>query len=582
MKSTKSLILVIALAIFGESLFSQTPAFPTAEGYGMWASGGRGGKVVEVINLEDKDKYGNPVVGGFRWALAQYPGEPITVVFKVSGIIDLKGSDLRCKRDGVTVAGQTAPGDGICIKGGKVNFGGSTNLIIRHMRFRVGLLSTGGFIDGAALGLENGGRFIIDHCTFGWSGEENMTIYDDTALTIQWCIIHEGLYDVGHPKGVRSYGSQWGGQSSTYHHNLLAHNVNRTPRFNGARSNDHIVLVEYVNNVNYNWGKENSPYGADFDAGGVSHKVNMVNNYYKPGPARPGTSASYFVQSSFNSEQNTSQIAHWYMSGNYMEGSANTAKNTDNTLGLDASAYIAKGVSKDKLIDTAAFAAPYPVTTESAQDAFLSVLAGAGAFPRDTNDRRIIHEVETGTAIGTGNYSAQALGIIDNPDVVGGFPVFETYHTVADNDHDGMADYWEVANDLDTTDAEDRNIISYAGYTNLEVYLNGLAGEYIDSFSYPTPIYTDPPEDTTAIINRHAITTQPKISTYMNYSESVLVIQSEVSIRSVTLFDMHGRKVGQYRGLNLTEINVSELSKGLYIAQFETESKYIRRLKFIR
>ena len=579
MKNITSLFLVIAYAIFGGSVFAQAPAFPSAEGYGMYASGGRGGKVVEVTSLEDKDRYGNAIPGGFRWALAQYSGEPLTVVFKVSGIIDLKGSDLRCKRDNVTIAGQTAPGDGICIKGGKVNFGGSTNLIIRHMRFRVGLLSSGAFIEGAALGLENGSKFIIDHCTFGWSGEENMTIYDDSELTIQWCIIHEGLYDVGHPKGVRSYGSQWGGQTSTYHHNLLAHNVSRTPRFNGARSNDHNVLLEYINNVNYNWGKENSPYGADFDAGGVSHKVNMINNYHKPGPARPGTSSSYFVQSSFNPDQNVSQIAHWYMSGNYMEGTANTAQNADNTLGLDASPYIDKGISKDALIDSVPFEPPYSLNIESAQDAYQSVLAEAGAFPRDTNDRRIIHEVETGTATGKGSYSTQPVGIIDHPDSVGGFPTYNTYNIVADNDHDGMADYWEVANDLDTTDAEDRNIVSYAGYTNLEVYLNGIVGEHIDSFSYPEPVYIDT-IDTTSVINRH-IEIQ-KIKAYPAYAGTKLIIQGNEYVQSIVLFDLKGRKVGYYSGTNLTEIDISSLPKGLYIGQFETNTKFIQRLKFIK
>jgi pectate lyase len=251
------------------------PAFPSAEGYGMWATGGRGGMVVEVTNLLD-DAAGT-TEGSLRWALKQYSSSPLTVVFRVSGVIQLV-ADLRVNRSyGTTIAGQTAPGDGICIRGAKCNFGGCKNLVIRHLRFRIGLKGDTLFAPGGSIGIENASDWIIDHCTFGWSGEENMTIYDNNNTTVQWCILHEGLYACGHAKGARSYGSQWGGQTATYHHNLLAHNVSRTPRFNGARSNDINVLIDYVNNVNYNWGKQNSCYGGDIE--NRTHRVNFVNNY---------------------------------------------------------------------------------------------------------------------------------------------------------------------------------------------------------------------------------------------------------------------------------------------------------------
>ena len=168
----------------------KAPAFPTAEGFGKWATGGRGGKVVTVTNLED-DAAGS-IEGSFRWALKQYPGEPLTVVFNVSGIIDFKGHDLRSNRSNVTIAGQTAPGDGICFKGGCLNFGGSRNLIIRHIRSRLGLLNETDFIEGASINIENGGNFIIDHCSFSWSAEEVVNVYDNDNTTIQWCVISEG------------------------------------------------------------------------------------------------------------------------------------------------------------------------------------------------------------------------------------------------------------------------------------------------------------------------------------------------------------------------------------------------------
>lgn len=475
--------ILVAIFLIGNSvgIFAQTPAFPTAEGYGMWAAGGRGGKVVEVTNLED-DANGT-IEGSFRWALKQYPSDPLTVVFRVSGVINL-GSQLRSGRtNGLTIAGQTAPGDGICIRGAKCNFGGSRNLIIRHIRFRIGLKEledgTTEFIDGGSIGIENASNWIIDHCTFGWSGEENMTIYDNNLTTVQWSILHEGLYDAGHGKGLRGYGSQWGGQTSTYHHNLLANNYNRTPRVNGARSNDLEVLMDYVNNVNFNWGKANSAYGGDLDHSGRTHRFNMINNYYKPGPARPGTAASYFVQSSFHPEQTTAKIAQWYMDGNYMEGSANVAKNEDNYLGLDASYYTDRGIDKAALISPIPFEVPYHLAIETAQEAYESVLANAGAFPRDTVDRRIIREVRTGIPT-YGSSFGPFTGIIDKPSDVGGYPEYQTYNTITDEDHDGMADDWEMANDLDPSNPDDRNKVVNAGYTCLEVYLNSLVGEHID------------------------------------------------------------------------------------------------------
>jgi len=485
MKGYYRIILTQIIIVLGCNLagFAQAPAFPTAEGYGRWAKGGRGGKVVEVTNLND-DAAG-ATSGSLRWACKQYPSEPITVVFRVSGIINLV-ADLRVNRStGFTLAGQTAPGDGICIRGAKCNFGGSANFVIRHLRFRIGLKeltdSTTAFIAGGSIGIENANNWIIDHCTFGWSGEENMTLYDNKLTTVQWCLLHEGLYDSGHGKGARSYGAQWGGQTSTYHHNLLANNVSRTPRVNGARSNDINVLMDYVNNVNYNWGKENSCYGSDMDASGKTHRLNMINNYYKPGPARPGSSASFFTQASFHSEQSTSKIARFYLKGNYMEGSANPSINTDNTLGLDASAYTAKGIVKAALISEAPFEVPYQLKIETAQSAYETVLAGAGAFPRDTIDRRIIHEVKTGTATYHGRYNNYAkTGIIDSPFEAGGYPEYKTYNTITDNDHDGMDDAWELSNGLDPNNPDDRNNMVKSGYTCLEVYLNSLVGEKID------------------------------------------------------------------------------------------------------
>lgn len=223
----KLLFFFIALTLSFQFVDAQTLAFPTAEGYGKFAKGGRGGKVVFVENLDDYIAYNNleaPIPGSFRWALKQYPGEPLTIIFRVSGTILLKPyivsgrnqNDIRSSRPNLTIAGQTAPGEGITIRNSKVNLGGSVDLIVRNIRFRIGENAADGtFIPGGSMGCENAVNVIFDHCVFGWSGEENITMYDNRFTTVQWSMMHEGLYDDGHGKGNRSYGGQCGGVNST-------------------------------------------------------------------------------------------------------------------------------------------------------------------------------------------------------------------------------------------------------------------------------------------------------------------------------------------------------------------------------
>ena len=239
----KHFLLALLLAAAPLAAQSQLPAFPGAEGFGRYTSGGRGGQVVYVTSLADSGE------GSLRWAVQQYPGEPLTVLFAVTGEIRLL-SDLRIKRDNYTIAGQSAPGLGIVITHNKVNFGGSRNFIVRNIRFRIGHSDAqGNLITQNAVGAENCEQFIFDHCDFGWSTEENMNTYDSHFITVQYCIVHEGLNRSGHPKGDRGYGCQWGGSPATYHHNLLVNNNKRACRFNGAQSNDYVVYLDYINNV---------------------------------------------------------------------------------------------------------------------------------------------------------------------------------------------------------------------------------------------------------------------------------------------------------------------------------------------
>jgi len=553
MKKTKQTIFAIFLALFTANLIvSQTPAFPTAEGHGKWASGGRGGQVVSVTNLED-DGVGN-IPGSFRWALRQHPGSPITIVFKVSGIIDLKGIGIRSKRNNITIAGQTAPGDGICIKGGNVNLGGSFNLIIRHMRFRVGSHPNGTFISGAPFSLENGGNFIIDHCSFSWSAEEALGMYNVLNQTVQWCMFTEGLFAAGHPKGSRGYGPVIGGVNTSFHHNLIAHTVRRSPRFGCSDPNDNHQFIDFVNNVNYNWGRANACYGGENERNRWgSSRINIMNNYYKPGPAYDGSRRSWLTAASWSSLVGTDSLyfTRYHLSGNYIEGSANANININNNNGLDISAYVsavtAYTVQMRHLTSSVPFIPNEPIIMESAHDAYNSVLRNVGAFPRDTVDRRIIREVKEGVATHNGSFNNwQLTGIIDNPSQVGGFPSYNTYNQIVDNDNDGMDDFWEIQHGLDPNDPEDRNRVTLTGYTALEVYLNSLVGEQIE-LKFNTGLYQQ--------------------SMKINYfvSNNTLFIQGGNPIDQVEVFAISGKKI---KDLNLhfdDGINISTLTQGAYI-----------------
>ena len=478
-------------------------AFPTARGFGKYVSGGRGGKVVEVTNLEDDPK--NPSEGSLRWALTEAGKENATIVFRVSGVIKLevnaqKKRELRASLKNVTIAGQTAPGEGILIRGGKVNLGGSDNVIIRNLRFRIGEIDEADlakatdsrFIAGAGLGIENAKNIIIDHCCFGWSGEENMTLYDNHFVTVQWCIIHEGLYDAGHLKGKRSFGNQWGGSPATYHHNLLAHNYNRSSRLNGASSvtEDRNVFMEYFNNVNYNWGKQNSCYGGENEAGTYSsHECNFVGNYYKPGPSTP--SNSYFMELSAarSGKVLNEKPSRWYFNGNVMEGNATAT--SDNWSAIhNNTTYTVEGMKSETLIYPSSEYTRlakcqfddydlYLTPTETAEQAYEHVLQWAGTLNRDQTEQRIVNEVRNKQAQYKGTTLNKA-GFIDSPEDAEGWPAYAIGTAPMDADHDGMADDWELANGFDPTNAEDRNVVaSPEGYTALEVYLNSLMGEVI-------------------------------------------------------------------------------------------------------
>ncbi len=479
-------------------------AFPTAEGFGKNATGGRGGKVVIVTNTQDSGE------GSFRWALEQCKlNEATTVVFSVSGKIELK-SEIRCKAKNFTIAGQTAPGDGICIIKNEINFGGSENFIIRHMRFRVGDKDASGKdLNATCLRIENANNFIIDHCSFSWASEENTDFIDNHFSTVQWCISSEGLYYSVNGKGARAYGGAWAGSSSTYHHNLFANCNSRTPLMNGARGKDPgqdiTVYMEYINNVNYNWGSQMATYGGmdeSQDANYHGWSCNFVNNYYKPGPATVARvkSPKFLRQSSARNAASAPLrgVSKWYFNGNVMENHADlTADNwkgiyTDDNYPyslaeMKASSFITS-TGKDNYERYWYDWNAYTLFDEyeTAEEAFQSVIAdqnGAGAFPRDAVDKRIMKEVKSGTCTytGAGRDDGPIPGIINHPSDAEGFDNlhYTTSRAIVDKDQDGMDDAWEIEVGLNPNDPEDRNKTTKSGYTALEVYLNKLVNENI-------------------------------------------------------------------------------------------------------
>ncbi len=471
---------------------TQILAFPTAEGFGKYATGGRGGQVVTVTSLADDGSEGT-----LRWAVGQYPDEPITIVFAVSGQITLT-SQLNIKRNDWTLAGQTAPGDGIVIARNKVNMGGSENFIVRNVRFRAGALDTNGDnLMENSVGAENCANYIFDHCAIGWSVEENMNTADSHFLTVQYSMVHEGLYDAGHSKGARGYGSQWGGSPATYHHNLLANNKSRSPRFNGARGEDYVVFMEYINNVNYNFGSNGGCYGGENTADITSynglnsaHECNFMNNYYKPGAASSAASSVVYVNSSYARSGATSWApAQWYVDGNVIEG--NATGTSDNWSAMEAETYTLDQIKSEERIVTETpyykYSALGNIGTyipsrymmydfETAEQAYNTVVEKAGTINRDKVEQRIADEAKNGTYTYTG--SVQSLkGIIDLESDAEGFFDYSTDYTVpTDTDADGMPDEWEAKYNLDPAVA-DQNMVNADGYTALEVYLNSLMGE---------------------------------------------------------------------------------------------------------
>lgn len=508
------------LLALGLSASESTPAFPGAEGHGRYVTGGRGGEVRHVTNLNDSGP------GSLREALSGTKAK--IIVFDVSGYIDLR-SQLNVTSN-TTIAGQTAPEGGITLRYYTLYFGNCDNVIVRFIRSRRSQVKD--VNDGAdATWGRNRKNIIIDHCSFSWSIDEVASFYDNRNFTLQWSTIAEGLANPGHSKGAHSYGGIWGGKNASFHHNFVAHIQNRAPRFNGARyawdgydkavysSTVDAERVDFRNCLMYNWGNGNGCYGGP--GGGY---INMVNNYYKAGPGTKNKTR--VTQVSVASDGNAAgsslkgYASRYYISGNYVAAAPNP-ENYDWTgviydsglVSQNGERYIADAahlygenvsyaningkdcvsLKLDGQID------PGEVTTHSATDVYDKILDYCGAsLYRDDVDVRYMEETRTGTTTYKGNVAyvdangksyptSKTLGILDfinNPNGeqisgTAGYPELpsnvrpEGY----DSDGDGMPDAWEIAQGLNPNDASDAKLYTLdtrGWYTNVEVYINSL------------------------------------------------------------------------------------------------------------
>ena len=530
----KKSLSIIAASLISISTMSQAPAFPGAEGHGRFVTGGRGGKIYHVTNLNDSG------TGSFREAVKS--GKRI-IVFDVAGVIALK-SDLKFA-DNITILGQTAPSPGITLRYYTVQPG--SNNIIRFIRIRRGQEKD--INDGAdASWQRNKTGIIFDHCSFSWSIDEVASFYDNNNFTMQWCTVAESLTNPGHSKGAHGYGGIWGGKLASFHHNFVGHLMNRGPRFNGARYG----WTGYTSNKEYStykWQNTVQAENVDFrncvmyNAQGTCYggpgggQINIVNNYYKAGPSHSLKSTTLnglkvdvstgkergsqdritlvTLSTKDNSDKNHPELydmtSRYYINGN----------TTETTKGSKTANKDWKGVSYDKGIpslngeyyspdaknfygDAVAHTTisgkscvkikmdePAPtgqVTTHSAAEAYEKVLAYAGAsLYRDEIDARYMEEARTGTAKFKGSIT-KSPGIIDKVSDVNGYTEANfgkgSRPAGFDSDKDGIPDEWEKANGLNPNDASDAlscSLDKKGYYTNIEVYANSLVENIMKS-----------------------------------------------------------------------------------------------------
>lgn len=454
---------------------AEIPAFPGAEGGGKYSFGGRGGRVIVVTNLNDDGE------GSFRWACEQ--GGARIIVFNVAGIIRIK-TPVIIRAPYITIQGQTAPGDGVCLAGESVWIN-THDVIIRYMRFRRGETWVGRRDD--AIGGNPIGNIMIDHVSASWGLDENMSMYrhmynDSTGkiedkfptvnITIQNSIFGEALDTWNH-----AFGSTLGGENCTFMRNLWANNAGRNPSvgWNG--------IFNFVNNVVFNW------VHRSIDGGDYRAQFNIINNYFKPGPATPKNNVGHRIlkPESGRSKLKEKYYGRAYVNGNIMEGYPAITKDNWN-----GGVQVEEEDNAGEYMANIKWPKPLPMpelTILKAEEARQYVLMNAGATlpKRDAVDTRIVKQVTTGKIEVDPNVVAPTtqfkhrrlpldsykIGIITDPSQVGGYPDYKGT-PYKDSDNDGMPDDYEIKNKLNAVDATDAAKITKSGYSNIEVYLSSV------------------------------------------------------------------------------------------------------------
>lgn len=422
-------------------------AFPGADGFGANSTGGRGGDVYHVTSLADTN-----TAGTLRYGINNAPTQGRTIVFDVGGTIQL-ASNLDIGRPKITIAGQTAPGDGITLAGRMVRIVNTNNVILRHVRIRVGDVVTK-TIDNTyepdSLWVAGSNDVIVDHVSTSWSVDETLSVtHSSTNVTVQWSFITESLVNGGHHKGAHGYGSLVNGGSISYAHNLYAHHSSRNPRPGTANSLP--FNFDFRNNVVYDWGGQAGYNGADGDQLLETNRLNMnyVGNYLVAGPDTSGSK----VGNAFSGGMVRTFI---YQNGNKIDPDKDTTRDGTNTgWGMFSNSYTPQ-------ITPHAWTAPTTQTADAAYSSVLS-LAGARSWNRDAVDTRIHNDVVNMTG-----------GLIDSQSEVGGWPTLSGGTAPTDTDQDGMPNAWENTNGTNPAVADNNGDANGNGYTNLEDYLNSL------------------------------------------------------------------------------------------------------------